>query len=467
MARARNLVASNSLSASDRGGSPQSSQSGSPAPFTTPIEGIPAQRARTVRSWVWDYGSKFIHSDGKEYWKCSPCESDGHEIIYLHRHGPTNASKHLRGHHGIVPDDEKDEEEPEEGSVYTQILHSKSQFNVEVFRWKLLRCIAVLHLPFSIVEHDEFRDLFLYCSPHLRRNDALPKSGTSIKNWMVELFILHQAFMVALLEGSHAMVHISFDLWTSPNHYCMLGVVCHFIDKWWINRTVLLALKPLKGAHCGVNIGNILITVLKAYALQTCLGFCVTDNAGDNDTSMVSVQVYLSSLGITWIAEDHRLRCLGHVINLIANAFIANKTLKVRAPPRPKGAPKPLKPKVERPIDCITKIHEIVKYISAPGQRQDEFLAGSAELHIELLRPVRDQDTRWFSIYLMLVRAVLLKDSIDLFVSRHIVSKRPDEKNLAEWVMTSDDWLYCTDVIAFMKPMYFLLKGLEGKNENG
>ncbi len=67
----------------------------------------------------------------------------------------------------------------------------------------------------------------------------------------------------------------------------------------------------------------------------------------------------------------------------------------------------------------------------------------------------------------MLVRAVLLKDSIDLFVSRHIVSKRPDEKNLAEWVMTSDDWLYCTDVIAFMKPMYFLLKGLEGKNENG
>jgi hypothetical protein len=52
-----------------------------------------------------------------------------------------------------------------------------------------------------IVEHDEFRDLLLYCSPHLRRNDALPKSGTSIKNWMVELFILHQAFMVVLLEG--------------------------------------------------------------------------------------------------------------------------------------------------------------------------------------------------------------------------------------------------------------------------
>lgn len=250
----------------------------------------------------------------------------------------------------------------------------------------------------------------------------------------------------------------------------MLGVVCHFIDKNWVNRTVLLALKPLKGKHCGVNIGNILIEVLKAYSLFEFLGFCVTDNAGDNDTSMLSVQAYLATLSITWVAEHHRLRCLGHIINLIATAFTANESLKIRAGARQRrvsGAPRVKKPKVERPVDCITKLHEIIKYIMAPGQRQDEFLSGSAELHIELLRPVRDQDTRWFSIYLMLARAIKLKDSIDLFVSRHLVPKYPGEKTLAEWVMSPDDWLYCNDVIAFMKPMYLLLKSLEGKNENG
>jgi hypothetical protein len=390
--------------------------------------------------------------------------------LYQQRHGPSNADKHLRNDHNLVPDSEKDTSEPEESSVYSQILHSKAQFSAEVFRWKLLRCIAVLHLPFSIVEHDEFRDLLLYCSPHLRRDNTLPKSGKSIKVWMIELFLLQQAFLVALLQASRAMVHISFDLWTSPNHYCMLGVVCHFIDKNWVNRTVLLALKPLKGKHCGVNIGNILIEVLKAYSLFEFLGFCVTDNAGDNDTSMLSVQAYLATLSITWVAEHHRLRCLGHIINLIATAFTANESLKIRAGARQRrvsGAPRVKKPKVERPVDCITKLHEIIKYIMAPGQRQDEFLSGSAELHIELLRPVRDQDTRWFSIYLMLARAIKLKDSIDLFVSRHLVPKYPGEKTLAEWVMSPDDWLYCNDVIAFMKPMYLLLKSLEGKNENG
>jgi hypothetical protein len=390
--------------------------------------------------------------------------------LYQQRHGPSNADKHLRNDHNLVPDSEKDTSEPEESSVYSQILHSKAQFSAEVFRWKLLRCIAVLHLPFSIVEHDEFRDLLLYCSPHLRRDNTLPKSGKSIKVWMIELFLLQQAFLVALLQASRAMVHISFDLWTSPNHYCMLGVVCHFIDKNWVNRTVLLALKPLKGKHCGVNIGNILIEVLKAYSLFEFLGFCVTDNAGDNDTSMLSVQAYLATLSITWVAEHHRLKCLGHIINLIATAFTANESLKIRAGARQRrvsGAPRVKKPKVERPVDCITKLHEIIKYIMAPGQRQDEFLSGSAELHIELLRPVRDQDTRWFSIYLMLARAIKLKDSIDLFVSRHLVPKYPGEKTLAEWVMSPDDWLYCNDVIAFMKPMYLLLKSLEGKNENG
>jgi hypothetical protein len=60
--------------------------------------------------------------------------------------------------------------------------------------------IVVLYLPFSIVESDEFRDLMLYLSLALRNNNTLPKSGTTIKTWMLELFLLSQAMLIALLH---------------------------------------------------------------------------------------------------------------------------------------------------------------------------------------------------------------------------------------------------------------------------
>ena len=80
-----------------------------------------------------------------------------------------------------------------------QVDSSQSCVSPEVFRQKLLRMIAVLHLPFSVVESDEFRDLMLYSSPALRGNDTLPKSGTTIKTWMLELFLLSQAILITLL----------------------------------------------------------------------------------------------------------------------------------------------------------------------------------------------------------------------------------------------------------------------------
>ena len=40
-------------------------------------------------------------------------------------------------------------------------------------------------------------------------------------------------------------------------------------------------------------------------------------------------------------------------------------------------------------------------------------------------------------------------------------------KNLSECIITKEDWQYCIDVIAFMKPLFLLVKELEGKAESG
>jgi hypothetical protein len=43
-------------------------------------------------------------------------------------------------------------------------------------------------------------------------------------------------------------------------------------------------------------------------------------------------------------------------------------------------------------------------------------MANNAEVEGEMLCPICENDTRWFSMYLMLVYAILLKDLINLYI---------------------------------------------------
>lgn len=99
----------------------------------------------------------------------------------------------------------------------------------------------------------------------------------------------------------------------------------------------------------------------------------------------------------------------------------------------------------------------------ATSQRIDEFMEINSSTDNDILHPVTDNDTRWFSTYLMLKRAILLRNSLDLFVARHQTAKK-DEKNLSKFTMSSHDWKYCIDTIAFIKPLYLLVKELGGKS---
>ena len=141
-------------------------------------------------------------------------------------------------------------------------------------------------MPFSIVERPDFRDLMLYASPYLRQDDTLLKSGTSISHGLVTSFLACQLILVSMLQSCGTSILLSFDLWTSPNKYAFLGVVCHFIDLQWKARTVLLALQPLYGAHGGVDMAKLVTPVFQSYKLHNLLGYCVIDNTLDNDTTL-------------------------------------------------------------------------------------------------------------------------------------------------------------------------------------
>jgi hypothetical protein len=356
-------------------------------------------------------------------------------------------------------------------SVYQQHLETAyaNVFSAERFRELLWRLLSVQHLPFSLVAATQFQDLLKYASPHLRGNDVLITSGTTAKTSTVELFLAYQVMLIAFLLESPGLIHLSFDLWTAPNKFHMLGVVCHFIDKNFKTRTILLGMKRLFGPKSGENQAELVIEVIKKYKLENRMGYCMMDNASDNDTAMVAISKYLATKNVIWSAEEHRLRCFGHVISLVAQAFVENRPLKVPKPHAPKDQPKePKAPKAAkvRTPDAISKLHAIVFFIMWTGKRILDFIRMNKTTEDDMLLPVKENDTRWFSTYLMLKRALKLKDSLDLFVFRfRPVTK--DEKDIRESTMDADDWAYIVDFITFFEELYFLCIGLEGKEDSG
>ena len=81
------------------------------------------------------------------------------------------------------------------------------------------------------------------------------------------MFIIFKVILVALLLNSYIKVYISFDLWTSPNRYFMLGIIYYFINQAFKACTILLSLKALHGPYSGENMAILLVQIIKDYNL--------------------------------------------------------------------------------------------------------------------------------------------------------------------------------------------------------
>ncbi|ERF72806.1 hypothetical protein EPUS_04241 [Endocarpon pusillum Z07020] len=124
-----------------------------------------------------------------------------------------------------------------------------------------------------------------------------------------------------MLRKSRGKIYISFDIWTSPNGYALVGIVSHFVDDDYQVRAILLGIREVYGEHSGENVGQTVVDVIREFQTESELGAFVLDNAGNNDTAVRYILNELE-LHVTHEEEHCRLRCLGHIINLAAQDFI-------------------------------------------------------------------------------------------------------------------------------------------------
>jgi hypothetical protein len=274
------------------GSIPPASRPGAP-------QSLKLKKKRT--SWVYkhmrdteDTQHVYLNHLGFQEWRCRYCEKN-----YQLSGGTLNVEKHLNWH-GVSEDAPQDvriknqqinlsvaiasaEAHPQKRRRL-QDKPTQTPLDGDVVEVLYVKFIAACNQSLRLVECPEFRDFLVYLNEDI--NTWLPGSHNTIKLWVLRQFDIERKRIKQRLQNARTKIHISCDLWTSPNTLAIFGIVAHYISEDNVLESSVLAIKEVDGAHEGNNLANIVMEVIKDWGFATKLGYFVMDNASNNDSMM-------------------------------------------------------------------------------------------------------------------------------------------------------------------------------------
>jgi hypothetical protein len=159
----------------------------------------------------------------------------------------------------------------------------------------------------------------------------------------------------------------------------------------------------------------VILPLLTRFSISTSnLGYFVLNNTSNNNTTLVEL---LKTIGFNPKAK--RLRCIGYIFNLIAEQYLYGQDVsKFEEEYKKAGAPE--RQKLWRRRMEVGKLHNLVAHVIALGKRTDLFeaLQGTANIGIaegKRWKLVLDRGIRWNSTYIMIQRALELRDALNIY----------------------------------------------------
>lgn len=266
-------------------------------------------------SWIWQEGSEIRWPGYSEScWLCHHCW-DKSTVTILAAKQTTKPVQHLRIAHKLNSDGPIVSHTPaqptvleqEEAALITPRVGIVTQVDLQAFKRALITWLILAHIALSCIEQESFRALIALLNPAMKK--YLYRKTDSVRKLILDEFRTRRDKVREDLQAARSKIHISFDLWTSPNSLAMNGVVAHYLTKNFTLKAVLLGLRRVEGSHSGENIAVTVIDVIKDFKRQ---GRLLCDRQrGDNDTCIAEVckQLNLSR------PQSQRLRCFGHIMN--------------------------------------------------------------------------------------------------------------------------------------------------------
>ncbi len=192
---------------------------------------------RKVRtSWVCQYGTFIVEmgvstADGKlpAFWCCSFCNklynaaATSSAMAHLNEvYNKTESGDTIRPQARSVWD--LLQQEATAASTKTPVVRSLAiQFEETLVDW-----LVDANIPFSGVDNPFFRKLLSLVDAEAC--EALLPGQTTVRRWVEARYLAGADQLRKQLASSLYNIHLSFDIWTSPNCFALLGVVGHFVE---------------------------------------------------------------------------------------------------------------------------------------------------------------------------------------------------------------------------------------------
>jgi hypothetical protein len=250
-----------------------------------------------------DPETRYYDDNGELEWRCRYCPktyalSGGTSVIMDHLCHPPSEEGHGLERHAARDAHAKNQQttiqsamkQAEEYPYKRRRLGASPGGSIKprVLEVLWVNVLAACSLALRLTAVPQFRAFLAYLNADI--DVWLPKSHHSIREWVMRQFEDQKDQMKLKIQSAQSKIHVSCDLWTSPNSLAILGIIAHFIDEEGKLQHCTVALKDILGEHTGESLTKAVLEVLEEWGFIPKLGFFMMDNAPNNDTMMRALQ---------------------------------------------------------------------------------------------------------------------------------------------------------------------------------
>jgi hypothetical protein len=333
--------------------------------------------------------------------------------------------------------------------------------------------------PFSVFQNPFLRQLLSTLNPSVHRTIGWGRS--SIRQRLADTFSSKKKLVQQELAASTSKIHLAFDLWTSPNRLAILAISAHFIDSKNSIQQRLLGLREQQGAHTGLNIASTLAEIASDWEIVDRIGCLVSDNASNNDICGEKLFRQIQPDLSVDDANDRRIRCYGHILNLVGRAFLYGEDFEsFEQESQAYDAMNRIDDDLRhwRKRGPVGKLHNLVRWVRSSPQRSEFFkatikegedgsgisLSEQSTLELQLLL---NNETRWNSTFLMIERALRKQANIQTFLARNLDEIDPQKRIPVEDHLEMEDWRLLTELKEVLEPLYHQTMRTQGWAKQG